>query len=42
MERDAGRKVTLVLSGEDVLVHAVKSHGGTGGIAPLIHNLIDS
>jgi len=28
MERDAGRKVTLVLSGEDVLVHAVKSHGG--------------
>ena len=28
MERDAGRKVTLELSGEDVVVRAVKSHGG--------------
>jgi hypothetical protein len=28
MEKEAGRNVTLVLSNEDVLVHAMKSHGG--------------
>jgi len=28
IEREAGRNETFVLSNEDVLVHAVKSHGG--------------
>jgi hypothetical protein len=28
MPREAGRNVTLVLSNENVLVHAMKSHGG--------------